>query len=143
MRRLVCILSLAALVGCKSTHENNHRDHALGMKLVGTWLNAPADPQPYTSKSTYRSDGTGVERVWPSGQPESGAVRVETRWSVTNGILAIVSVSSSNPQKIPPGIELKDRIISISETELIFEPIEGYDESVPRRVMKRRMKDGF
>jgi len=63
--------------------------------------------------------------------------------TASNGILAIVSISSSDPQRIPAGIQLKDRIISISETELIFEPFEGYGESAPKRVIKKRIKDGF
>jgi len=143
MRLIVFALFLAAIVGCKPTPQSNSDDQALGMKLVGTWLNAPADKQPFISKTTYRSDGTGVERVWPSGQSESAAVQVDTRWTITNGILCIVSVKSSDPQKIPVGIQLKDRIISISDAELIFQPLEGYDESAPRRVTRKRIRDGF
>jgi hypothetical protein len=143
MRQLILILSQAALVGCKSTPRSNQRDHALEIKLEGTWLTVPSENQAFSSKATYRSDGTGIERVWSSGQPESQAVRVETSCAITNGILTIVSISSSDPQKIPSGIELKDRIISVSETELIFEPIEGYGGSAPKRVIKKRIKDGF
>jgi hypothetical protein len=55
----------------------------------------------------------------------------------------VVSVKSSDSQKIPVGIQLKDRIISISDAELIFQPLEGYDESAPRRVTRKRTKDGF
>jgi hypothetical protein len=91
---------------------------------------------------TYYTDGRGIELVWPAGQPESTAIRVETRWSVTNGVLVVRSLKSSDPQKIPVGIELRDRIVSVSSDQFLFEPEGGYGDMEKKRQTRIRAKKG-
>ncbi len=116
-------------------------DKELAKRLVGTWLTDPSEPGPMVSRATYKADGTGTEVVWRRGDRESVGVRVTTRWSVTNEVLYITSTGSSDAQKIPVGIHLKDRIISITADKLVFEALDGYGEGKGKRATKIRRKD--
>jgi len=116
-------------------------DKELAKRLVGTWTTDPAELGPIVSTATYKADGTGTELVRPRDQPESAGVRVTTTWSITNGILRIKSIASSDPQRIPVGIDLKDRIISISADKFVFEALGGYGETNEKRSTKLRKKD--
>ena len=50
------------------------------------------------------------------------------------------SISSSDPQRVPVGTELKDRIISISEDRFVLEDYEGYGDGKERQEVKVRKK---
>ncbi len=93
------------------------------------------------STATYKSDGTGTELVWPRGEPQSAGVRVTTRWSITNAVPYITSTASSDPQRIPVGINLKDQIISVSADKFVFEALDGYGETTGKRATKIKKKD--
>jgi len=73
-------------------------------------------------------------------QPESTSVIITTRWSIKDGILCLKSISSSDPQRVPVGTELKDRIISISEDRFVLEDYEGYGDGKERQEVKVRKK---
>lgn len=113
--------------GCTT---NLSHDAELARLLVGTWITNPDDKSQVVSTITYKSDGTGTESVRLRDQPESTSIVVTTRWSIKDDILSLKSVTSSDPQRIPVGIELKDRIISISENRFVFEAFEGYDKAI-------------
>jgi len=115
-------------------------DAEFKQRLVGTWVSDPADKGQFVSTVTYNADGTGTESVRMRDQPESTAVRVTIRWSINDGILTLKSVTSSDPQRIPPGLELKDRIISISEERFVFEAYEGYGDAKGKQEVKVRKK---
>jgi hypothetical protein len=138
--RIVTTLLLLAtsLVGAATMTLD---DKDLTKRLIGTWMTDPAGTEPMVSTATYNPDGTGSELVRPRGEPESAAVRVTTRWSITNAVLHITSTASSDPQKIPVGIKLQDRIISISADKFVFEALDGYGESKGQRSTKLRKKN--
>jgi hypothetical protein len=94
------------------------------------------------AKATYNVDGHGVELLWPVGQPESTALRIETRWSVTNHVMVVIGVKSSDPGKVPVGMELKDRILSITSDQYVFEPESGYGDMEKKRQTRIRVKNG-
>jgi hypothetical protein len=116
-------------------------DKDLAKRLVGTWVNDPAGTEAMVSTATYNPDGTGMELVRPRGAPESAGVRVSTRWSITNSVLCITSTASTDPQKIPVGINLKDRIVSITADRFVFEALDGYGDTKGKRTTKIRRKD--
>src|SRR5579859_239135 len=116
-------------------------DKELAKRLVGTWITDPGEPGPTVSTVTYNADGTGSEVVRLREQSESAGVRVTTIWSITNGVLCIKSIASTDPQRIPVGINLKDRIISISANKFVFEAFDGYGDSNGKRSTKIRKKD--
>jgi hypothetical protein len=137
--KLLAILLLVTTVAAYSATPPAD-DAELARRLVGTWITDPADKSPAVSTVTYNSDGTGSELVRLREQPESASVRVTTRWSIKEGILTLKSVASSDPEKIPVGLELKDRIISISADRFEFEAYAGYGDGKGTRGVKVRKK---
>ena len=119
-----CLLLSFAVLSYGATPIQNDAD--IAKALVGTWTDAPSDHAPMHGRITYYADGHGVEFIWPAGQPESTAIRIETQWTVASQVLVLKSVGSSDPQKIPVGVELKDRIVSVTASQLTFELTSGY-----------------
>jgi len=68
-------------------------------------------------------------------------VWVTTAWNLRDGILTIKSTASSDPAKIPVGVELKDRIVSISEESFTFERYDGYGQTNGKRETRVRKKE--
>jgi hypothetical protein len=110
----------------------------MATNMIGTWVNAAANNQPFNSESTYRADGTGEERVWPKGQPKDEAVKVQTHWMIKDGFLVVHNLRSSNPQKVAESKTFKDKILSMSKNQFTYEPWEGYGPSSPRELIKLR-----
>ena len=138
MRALITFIMFLTVAACGATKTQSDAD--ISKALVGTWIDAPSDQEPMHGRVTYFADGHGVELVWPAGQPESTAVRIETQWSVTNNILILTSVKSSNPQIVPIGVEIRDHIISISADQFVFEPADGYGDIEKKRHVRIRQK---
>ncbi len=76
-------------------------DKELARRLVGTWTTDPSEPGPMVSTATYKADGTGTELVRPRGEPGSAAVRVTTRWSITNGCFILPAPLQVTPRRYP------------------------------------------
>jgi hypothetical protein len=115
-------------------------DKEISTTFVGTWLDSPSGKAAAHSKATYFDNGQGFELVWFGDEPESTAMRLDTSWSVTNNILTLTCVKSSNPQLVPVGIQLKDHILSISSDQFIYEPI-GYGDGKPHVKIKASKSD--
>jgi hypothetical protein len=141
MRTLITFMMFLTLVACGATRTQTDAD--ISKALIGTWLDSPSDQQPLHGRVTYFEDGHSVEFVWPAGQPESTAVRIESRWSVTNSILTLTCVKSSSTQAPPIGAVIKDRVISISADKFVFEQADGYgDMEKKSHVRIRQPKTG-
>jgi hypothetical protein len=138
MKLLHTVLLVSALFAVAATAPSG--DAELKRRLVGTWVTDPADRGHFVSTVTYNADGTGSESVRMRDQPESTAVRLSTHWSIKDGILTLKSLTSSDPERIPIGLELKDRIISISEERFVFEAYEGYGDAKGKQEVKVRKK---
>ena len=138
VRIVITLLLLATLVAGATTMTLDDKD--LTKRLIGTWITDPAGTELAVSTATYSADGTGSEFVRARGEPESAAVRVTTRWSITNAVLHITSTASTDPQKIPVGIKLQDRILWISADKFVFEALDGYGQSKGQRSTKLRKK---
>ena len=141
MRILITFIMFLAIAACGATKTQSDAD--ISKALIGTWIDGPSEQEPMHGKVTYFADGHSVELVWPVGRPESTAIRIETQWSVTNSILILTSVKSSNTQIVPIGIQIKDHIISISENQFVFEPAEGYGDIDKKRHVRIRSKSGI
>jgi hypothetical protein len=116
-------------------------DEEISHRLLGVWVTDPAADSPFVTTVTYRKDGTGTEIVSPRSEKESSGVRVVTAWTVRDGILTIKSTGSSDPARIPVGVELKDRIISLSEESFTFEAADGYGQTNGKRETRVRKKE--
>jgi hypothetical protein len=130
---------LGMLSQCSATTQS---DADIASALVGTWMPPLSEQTTMHGKATYYRDGHGIELLWPVGQPESTAVRIETRWSVTNRVLIVACVKSSDPGRVPVGVELKDRILSVTADEYVFEPESGYGDMEKKRHTRIRTKNG-
>ncbi|MDE3100420.1 MAG: hypothetical protein KGJ88_13200 [Verrucomicrobiota bacterium] len=129
-----------AFAACGATKVQSDVD--ISKALLGTWIDAPSEQEPMHGRVTYFADGHSVELVWPVSQPQSTAIRIETQWMVTNSILILTSVKSSNTQVVPVGVVIKDRIISISADKFVFVPAEGYGDIEKKSHVRIREKPG-
>src|SRR5260221_4134880 len=136
----VLAVSVMLFVGCRSLDARRTSDSDLARRLVGTWVSDVSEPRPFRNKAVYRPNGTGTEILWRSDRQETSAMRVETRWTITNGLPGITSVQSSDVRRVPVGLVLRDRLVSISADQLIFEPVGGYEGSPPPRETRLREK---
>jgi hypothetical protein len=61
-------------------------------------------------------------------------------WGVLNGLLTESPVQTNLPPGAPVPSKLIDRIVSLTETELVVEFLEGYDRTMKgKRGTKRRV----
>lgn len=138
LKAVPVVLFASTMFAAAATAQSD--DAALARRLVGTWVTDPASESQGLSTATYNADGTGTESVRLRDQPESAAVRLTTRWSIKDGILTLKSLTSSDPQKVPVGLELKDRIISITAERFVFEAHAGYGKGNGKRDVKLRKR---
>jgi len=140
MRTLITFIMFLTVAAFGATKTESDAD--ISEALIGTWTDAPSEKEPMHGRVTYFADGHSVELVWPAAQPESTAIRIESQWSVTNSILTLTSVKSSNTQIVPIGIVIKDHIISISADKFVYEPAEGYGDIEKKSHVRLRQKTG-
>lgn len=138
MKRLSVVLVLGMMFALVTAARADDAD--LTRRLVGTWIDAPASKAPLVSTVTYNADGSSTASIWERGQPESTGVQITVHWSIKDSILSLKSVTSSDPKRVPVGVELKDRIVSISEDRFVFETFEGYGENNGKQDTKIRKK---
>lgn len=97
-------------------------------QLVGTWVSEPASALIVTNTTTYNADGTGTEVVeWCEKPEENPPVTVGFNWGIQNGVLSVNSISSSHPNRIPTGLQLQDRIVSVDAEKMVTTTYTGYD----------------
>ena len=139
LRMMLLIVALGATTQ-PSTTTAPSEDAELARRLVGVWVSDPAEPRPLDSIVTLNADGTGTEVAYERGKPPNSGVTVTTRWSIKDRILSVRSITSSDPQRIPPGIQLMDRIISISDEKFVWEAGAGYGTAGGTRHTSLRKK---
>jgi hypothetical protein len=125
-----------------STTENAPpiSDAELAGRLVGTWATNPDDAKTHASLSTYNSDGTGREVVSFPGSEGERDVELVINWTIQDGVLHLKSVSSSDPDRIPVGLELKDRVLAITDEKFEYTGDEGYRGFEGMRELKVRVR---
>lgn len=117
------------------------KDAEITSSLLGTWRPDPRDKQFMDGSTTYRRDGTGTDLAWPFGYPDR-QVRFDFLWSVSDGLLTVRLVKSNAPPGYEPPARLVDKIVSISDRELVIELFEGYPNKamIGKRETKIRIK---
>lgn len=115
-------------------------DEELTSRLVGTWRTNPGDNSGYVSTATYNADGTGIEVVHFANEEGTPDVELATEWSIEQSILHLNSLSSSDPRRIPAGLALKDRILSITDEKFEYEGFQGYGGYEGMREFKVRVE---
>ncbi len=111
----------------------------LSQLLVGTWQSQPISDKHPIGQSTYFADGTGIEMV-PKKDPSAPLTRVSLKWRIKDKVLILTSVSSSDPDHVPVGVEIQDRIVSLTAEQFVFEPVAGYPGETPKRITVFRKK---
>ncbi len=138
MKYLRLILIVGLMLTKTAAAQSDDAD--LTRRLLGTWTDDPTSKSPLASSVTYNADGTSTTSMHPRDQPESTGLQITARWSINDRVLFMKSVNSSDPQKLPAGLELKDRIISISDDRFVFEAFEGYGASKGKQDTRIRKK---
>jgi len=115
-------------------------DASLTRNLVGSWQTDPAEGTSYSSVATYKADGSALELIWKTDEIEGSRMRVTSQWSISDGVLVLRCVDSSDPSLIPIGLEIRDRIISMTDDRLVFEALDRQGQSDGQRHTKLRKK---
>jgi hypothetical protein len=136
--KILCLLPLLLLVGCKTALNVPSQDEALTKSIIGSWVNPPVNEQSLYLESTYRADGTGEELFWAKDQSRTNAIQVQTLWTIKNGLLSVYYLRSSDPKSMPEGKGIKDKIFSMSKNKFTYEPYEGYLPSTRKILIKLR-----
>ncbi len=131
MHKRLLLLLATTFLACGAAMTSD--DKELSKRIAGTWVSNPSETWHMLGTVTYNPDGTGTEVVWLRDESEGAGVKVTTRWSITNGVLYIKSIASTNPKRIPVGAEIKERIISISANTFVLEALDGHGEVNGRR----------
>lgn len=105
------------------------RDAKIKEKLPGKWLSDPKDKDLFEGTTTFNKDGTGIEIIWPVGHPDR-KLEVAFRWSVLRERVTTRYVGTTNSRlagylPLPP--KIVQRVVSISDEEVVTELLEGYD----------------
>ena len=100
-------------------------DAELMRLLVGTWTSAHGE-KTHASTVTYEADGTGREIVSFPDDKERPQVEITTEWRIEEGVLHLKSLTSSDPMRVPVGLELKDRVLSIDGERFEYAGADGY-----------------
>jgi hypothetical protein len=117
-------------------------DREIASMLVGTWRGDPlaAEREPKSS-ITYSNDGAGIQTIFFVNGVMTNEVIINFSWFVTNQCVVLKSIKSSHPAVVPVGLELRDRIISITPEKYIFESDEGYSSAIKQRRARIRVNN--
>ena len=96
-------------------------DAEITRRLVGTWISEPKDGLDSDGASTYNADGSGSEFFNMMINGEAERVDITTKWSIENGMLNLLCLSSTQPNVVPAGMKLQNKIVSISDDKYEFE----------------------
>ncbi len=140
MKKLVLLFCLLGSMFASHAIAANDDDELTG-RIVGTWTTDPAELATVSGTSTYKADGTGVKVLEQKGQAAAMNPRVTTKWSIKNGILTVRNVKSSNPNMLPEGVEVKERIIFISDKRFVYEPYDTVSGKFTGKQKVRFKKD--
>jgi hypothetical protein len=136
--KVLLILPLLFLLGCKTAQNLPTQDEAIAKNLVGSWVNSPVNDQPVYTETTFRADGTGEELVWPKSGSKTNAIQLQTLWMVKGGVITVFHLRSSDPKAMPEGRGMKDKILSMSQDQFTYQPYEGYIPAARRELIKLR-----
>lgn len=119
-------------------------DALLASQLIGVWTPDPKEMEQIKLKgeTTYRADGTGTELIWPPGNPDY-LIHVEFHWFIRNRLLTVAIDHANVPAefklpKLPS--KLVDKIVSISDRQMIAELQEGYEGTAVKGQQKLRIR---
>jgi len=129
---VVCGQSLAASSTPDSPVVGSKADDARIVKLlVGKWEPPLTEEDLIGGIITYNADGTGSLVGGPLGRPEL-KIRLDFKWEVADGMLIELAVKAT----VPPGFptfplpaKSVDRVVSISERQMLREQVEGTDNT--------------
>jgi hypothetical protein len=115
-------------------------DAELAKLMLGSWTPDPKARPEIDAITTYRADGTVTENVWTRGQQPSTGLKAKAGWSVKNGCILFRIIESNDPN-MPVGLELKQRILSLTDDRLDYELMDGYGADVGDRSTDLRHPD--
>lgn len=137
----IVIFALGSSFVMEIAPERDTRDEAKFQQLiVGSWKYAPSNLSTFKTISTFDRGGRGTETIILPASSKLGEIKMEIEWSVSGRLLVAEVISSSAPERFPVGLVLKDRIIAMSEDQLLVESFEGYGAENGIRATLNRVK---
>jgi hypothetical protein len=129
---LIPVRGIAASAVLASTSVGSKAEDArIAKLLVGTWEVSSSEEEKVSGTITYYADGTGSMVGWQLGRPEI-KIRLDFKWELADGLITVFPVKAHIPPGFdPPATPLPpksvDRVVSISERQLLTEQIDGMD----------------
>lgn len=127
MKVLSLLLCFFAAMAC--ARAGLAEDVALARQLRGIWQAAPDGQSPSVTTFEFGPEGVGAEVFSMPGNKDFVPVRATFRWAVQDGVLAIESLTSSDPKRLPVGTKRQARIISIGGDRLVYESLDEQGNS--------------
>lgn len=114
-------------------------DKQLAERLIGTWVTSPLGDPDMVSTATYNADGSGTEVVQLRRGEHEHHIRIDLYWSVADGVLTTRSIGSSDPARVPVGLQLKDHILFLSDDNFVSRSGAEYGIGEGEQIVKVRV----
>lgn len=124
------LLLLAFTAGCGlplSTPAPTLSDPEISKLLVGKW-NEPIRGKEFVHEFGQDGSYKGAAAPGPDG---TSSMSFAGTWSVSGGVL-IYTIQSSQPPTYDPGTQIKDRVVSLTETEFRYADADGSESTMTR-----------
>ena len=109
-------------------------DLELSNNIVGKWWNRISNSH-IASEATedFRADGTLITKgdVYANGTLVDQYI-IKSTWKIKDGYSLVEVVESSNPNTIPIGLKISDKVVSIDEKEFVYEAADGTQHTLMR-----------
>lgn len=104
-------------------------------KLLGKWLySGKVGETSIVGVTEFRKDGTIVAKGKMTTDGETQEVTIEGTWEIKGDVLIETVTKTSNQDVVPNGTVSKDKILSISDTEFVYEDQDGEKTTEKRYV---------
>ena len=97
-------------------------DDSFQKEIIGSWIISQQDEYFSTEWfiTEYKADGTAFHRQFKDASCETTLFVINGHWTIQDGKLINVVLSSSGEFDIPSGIRLIDNIVKLSNNEMII-----------------------
>jgi hypothetical protein len=97
-------------------------DTVFQKEIIGSWITGQQDEY-FGSEwfiTEYKKDGTAVHRQFSDASCETTSIIIKGLWTIKNGQLTNIVLSSSGDFEIPSGIMLVDEIKQLENGEMVI-----------------------
>lgn len=99
----------------------------LEQRVAGSWI-VSADSSDYTSvpkREVFSKDGKFKLYVYSNASCSKIVQHAGGTWAIKNGVLVTMTTSTSLPKALPVGTVTKDKILSVSRTQMVLHSLDN------------------